>query len=73
MDREQFQADIGQLLRRLRIAHGMTQEHVGQAVGLERTSISNIEKGHQGVSAVMLVELLDVFGMQLTVIENLTP
>lgn len=72
MDRQPdpFNVDLGALLRRLRLHRNISQEYVATAIGLERTSITNIEAGRQGLTAHKLVELLAVLGMGLLVIED---
>lgn len=51
-----FYERFGERVRRARIACGMNQQALGAAVGLNRTSISNIEKGRQRVALHMLYE-----------------
>ncbi|MCL4498787.1 MAG: helix-turn-helix domain-containing protein [Chloroflexi bacterium] len=46
-DRDAFYVDVGKAIRRLREERGLTQTDLGTAVGLTRTSISNVEKGRQ--------------------------
>lgn len=54
MDR--FYEQFGQRVRRARLDKGLNQEALGHRVGLERSSISNIEKGRQKVQLHMLLE-----------------
>jgi transcriptional regulator with XRE-family HTH domain len=51
---DHFYVEAGKLMRAAREKKGISQEQVGKAVGLSRTSINNIEKGRQKV-------LLDTF------------
>ena len=44
-----FYSRFGQTLRKARKASGLSQEHLGKGVGLNRTSVSNIEKGRQKI------------------------
>lgn len=37
--------EMGDRIRQLRIEHGMTQEELGKAVGLQRAAINKYEKG----------------------------
>lgn len=46
-DVDRFYREFGELLHDKRVQAGMSQEALGAAVGLNRTSISNIEKGRQ--------------------------
>jgi transcriptional regulator with XRE-family HTH domain len=66
MDR--FYEQFGQRVRTARLGLGLNQEDLGRKVGLERSSISNVEKGRQRVQLHMLVEFaaaLDVPPTQL--------
>jgi transcriptional regulator with XRE-family HTH domain len=66
MDR--FYEEFGQRVRRARLSLGLNQEALGHRVGLERSSISNVEKGRQRVQLHMLLEFanaLDVPPIQL--------
>ncbi|MEU6326751.1 helix-turn-helix transcriptional regulator [Streptomyces sp. NPDC047049] len=51
-----FYECFGDRVRRARTALGLNQQALGDAVGLNRTSISNIEKGRQRVALHMLYE-----------------
>jgi len=46
-DLGRWYAQFGDRLRQARGAAGMSQEQLGTEIGLNRTSISNIEKGRQ--------------------------
>lgn len=48
---------FGQLLRERREAAGQTQETLAFAAGLERTTVSIIERGHRSVSLQTLYQL----------------
>jgi transcriptional regulator with XRE-family HTH domain len=66
MDR--FYEEFGQRVRSARLGLGLNQEELGHRVGLERSSISNVEKGRQRVQLHMLLEFataLDVPPIQL--------
>ena len=63
-----FYEEFGQRVRSARLALGLNQEALGHRVGLERSSISNVEKGRQRVQLHMLLEFataLDVPATQL--------
>lgn len=51
---------FGAILAKTREAAGLTQQDLANAIGLSRTSITNIEKGRQGVSIITLYELSEV-------------
>jgi transcriptional regulator with XRE-family HTH domain len=65
---DQFYEHFGQRVRSARLNLGLNQEALGHRVGLERSSISNVEKGRQRVQLHMLLEFaaaLDVKPLQL--------
>ncbi|MCZ7459188.1 helix-turn-helix domain-containing protein [Streptomyces sp. WMMC940] len=51
---DDFYEAFGDRVRRARTALGLNQQSLGRAVGLNRTSISNIEQGCQRVALHML-------------------
>jgi len=53
---DEFYEAFGERVRKARAAQGLNQQELGSAVGLNRTSISNIEKGRQRVALHMLFE-----------------
>src|ERR1700722_151166 len=65
---DDFYEHFGQRVRSARLDLGLNQEALGHRVGLERSSISNVEKGRQRVQLHMLLEFaaaLDVPPAQL--------
>lgn len=57
-----FDRALGKRIREAREGVGVKQDQLAQAVGLSRTSITNIERGRQGVQAYLLVRIADVLG-----------
>lgn len=55
--------DLGRNIRRARLLAGLTQEQLGRAVGLTRTSVNNIEHGRQKVLVHTLLELASACGV----------
>ena len=55
-----FYKEFGQLLRDARKTAGMSQADLASAIGLTRTSISNIEKGRQKVVLYTFATILKV-------------
>jgi len=49
MQISELYADFGQLVRKFRLQSKLTQDELGERVGLSRTSITNIELGRQKV------------------------
>lgn len=52
-------------LRRLRIAHGMSQEELGYAAGLRQAHISELESGKSNVTLDALERLAVALGTRL--------
>ena len=68
IDEQRLYCVLGDRLRTLReasIGHSrrLTQADLAKLVGLERTSITNIEKGNQKVPLHVLYRMCDVFGV----------
>lgn len=57
MDKESFYKHIGAAIRGARDALGMTQSELAHAVGLSRTSLTNIELGRQRILVDQLADL----------------
>jgi len=58
--------EFARLLREQRIAAGFSQEAIARRAGLSRTSITNIEQGHQHVSLDVLFRLAGAIGVEPT-------
>lgn len=57
-----FDRILGQRIRGARERAGVRQDQLARAVGLSRTSITNIERGRQGVQAYLLARIAEVLG-----------
>lgn len=57
---DQLYRNIGLNIRRVRSQISLTQEQLGKAVGLSRTSINNIEHGRQKLLIHMLFDIATV-------------
>jgi transcriptional regulator with XRE-family HTH domain len=64
---EDLTCGAGAELRRVRKALRMSQGQIADAVGLVRTSITNIERGKQKLSLVTLKAIADALGMEVIV------
>lgn len=62
---KEFYTRFGQTLRKVRKAAGLSQEDLGKAVGLNRTSVSNIEKGRQKILLHTFSEVAQVLKAEL--------
>lgn len=72
IDEKRLYMALGERIRRAREGHPsgrMTQADLADAVGLERTSITNIEKGNQKIPVHMLYRLCEV--LRIPVAETL--
>ncbi|MEW6353448.1 MAG: helix-turn-helix transcriptional regulator [Pseudomonadota bacterium] len=58
-------AELGAVLRRLRLERGWTLMDVAHAVDSDAGNISRLERGQQGYSPEMLGALADLFGVHL--------
>jgi len=68
MNEKALYESIGQNLKALRTSPSgrqLTQEKLAEMVGLERTSITNIEAGNQRVSLHVLYELCNALGVEI--------
>lgn len=57
---------VGAGIKQLRNARGLTQAQLAELVGVERTSITNIEKGQQRLGLDLLDKIATALGMRLT-------
>lgn len=59
---EGFYQGFGARLHQLRRSSGLTQEQLARRLGINRTTLVNIEKGRQRVAVHQLVEFAQVLG-----------
>lgn len=64
---------LGKLLADRRKQAGITQDQAAMALGMLRTSISNIEHGRQTLSALDLLLLAGLYSMSLDAIQQDMP
>lgn len=57
--------DLHQALKELRVTEGFTQQQVADAIGITRTSITNIEQGRQPISIQHAINMLDHLGYEI--------
>ena len=63
-NRDEICKRFGKLLAGRRTESGMSQEAFAKAVGLSRTSITNIEGGRQPISLHTLYSMADILGVE---------
>jgi transcriptional regulator with XRE-family HTH domain len=60
ISQDEFASRLGRLVAQRRTEAGMSQKAFGDALGLSRTSIANIESGRQAVSLYTVYVMADV-------------
>lgn len=63
---DEFYEALGSRVRQARLALNLTQEQLADLLDLNRTSITNIEKGKQKILAHTLVELAENLKISVT-------
>ena len=72
MTDEQKQATrdrIGQRITFLRKAKGLTQEHLAEMAGLQRTHVSRIEAGRYAVTLETIQSIAEALGMTVDIVD----
>jgi transcriptional regulator with XRE-family HTH domain len=57
--------EIGRLIQQTRRAKGVTQARLASAVGLSRTSVTNIERGRQKILVHTLYAIAETLGVDI--------
>lgn len=65
MDEKRFYRFIGEKIREVRTKNRYKQIELARKVGLERTSITNIETGKQNVTVLALYRICEVFQLDI--------
>lgn len=63
-----FYRALGDRVKKARTDAKVSQDSLARAVGLSRTSITNIEKGRQPVQALLLVKIADALSTSAAVL-----
>lgn len=66
-------AKIGQQIRRMRKAHGLSQEELAEKVNISTTHMSHIETGNTKLSLPVLVDLAAALGVRTDDLLNARP
>lgn len=61
---------IGQRIAQLRKDRGLTQEHLSEMTGLDRTNIAKIENGRYNVSIDILNKICKALGCRMDIVEE---
>jgi Zn-dependent peptidase ImmA (M78 family)/DNA-binding XRE family transcriptional regulator len=62
---EQGWLEVGARVAEARRAHGYSQDHIANELGVDRTAITKIEAGRRQINSLELVRLADVLGRPL--------
>lgn len=65
-DLDDFYSALGSQIRRKRVDAELTQEQLADALALNRTSVTNIEKGKQRILLHTFVQIAEILKMDLT-------
>lgn len=60
-------ADLGRLIRRIRLRNAMTQQQLADALGTTQRYVSELETGKPKIADERYFRLLRLLGMRLTV------
>jgi len=63
VDSEKILRDFGQKISAQRASNSLTQEQLAELAGLERSYISDIERGARNVGLVNIVKLAEALGV----------
>ena len=67
--KQQTRERIGGRVATLRKLKGMTQEHLAQAAGLQRTHVNRIEAGKYAVTLEVIQAIAEALGMTVDIID----
>ena len=63
--------ELGQQIRQLRLAAGISQQQMSDDLALSRATLSGLEKGRSGdIGIRKIIKILDYLGMELTVVDK---
>ena len=62
VERDRWLRAVGQAIREVRMASGVSQEELGSRAGLHRTYVSDMERGLRNATAVTLLLLAETLG-----------
>jgi transcriptional regulator with XRE-family HTH domain len=59
-------AAFGQAVRKLRLAKGLSQEHLAELADIHRTYIGDVERGARNISLVNMTKIATALGVPLS-------
>lgn len=68
--RDQYEFDlqldlIGEMIKNIRKERNLTQEELGQLVGVQKSQISKLEKGSKNVTIATILKIFDALKAQI--------
>ena len=64
MAKNDIKAEVGEIVRKLRVKLGWSQEELGFESGLHRNYIGGIERGERNISILNVQRLADALGVR---------
>ena len=70
LERDQYEFDlqidlIGEMIKNVRKERNLTQEELGQLVGVQKSQISKLEKGSKNVTIATILKVFDALKAQV--------
>jgi len=65
-DVESFYKDLGETIKIERLRHSVSQEELGNFMGLTRSSVINLEKGRHRPSVYQLLQIASMLNIEYT-------
>ena len=70
LERDQYEFDlqidlIGEMIKNVRKERNLTQEELGQLVGVQKAQISKLEKGSKNVTIATILKVFDALKAQI--------
>lgn len=63
--------ELGQQIRQLRLAAGISQQQMSNDLALSRATLNGLEKGRSGdIGIRKIIKILDYLGMELAIIDK---
>lgn len=59
MDKNQFNKNLGDALRDVRLELGITQEAMAKNAGISKNYVGEIERGEKSITVFILIQLLE--------------
>jgi len=64
--------DVGKSIKALRVANKITQEQIGEFLGIDQSMVAKIESGERKITTVQLDKLCNLFGCDQNFLLNRT-